>query len=233
MIGSVEPMKQLYAAWGERVDFVDVIIRQGHPGPAHPPYRDWQKKQSDAEAYKRDERIPWRVLIDDLEGTVHRRYGMLADPTYVIDTEGRVAFYNMVTHAPTLHHALTRLMGQGGSGVVLDGVDKTPHVLAMLTDGWRGIRRGLAQSFWDLERAAPGSAIGPWVGYQLKPVLAPFTLRGRPLPRSARVLLLGAVAGAAAWWLAARRSTRTERHPPRRIDLLAGALERRGVRAGF
>lgn len=206
MIGSVEPMKQLHSAWGGRVDFVDVLIRQGHPGPAHPGYERWEEKREDAEAYRREEQIPWTVLIDDLHGTVHQQYGMLADPTYVVGLDGRIAFYNMVTHAPTLDRALTALMQQGGRGVVLDGIDKTPHVLPILTDGWRGIRRGLPQSFWDLERAAPGSAVGPWLGYQLRPVLAPLTLRGRPLPASTRILLLAAVAAAATAYVSWRRS---------------------------
>jgi len=43
------------------------------------------------------------VLVDDYEGTTHRAYSQaMADPAFLLDTDGRVAFYNMWTHVPTL-----------------------------------------------------------------------------------------------------------------------------------
>jgi hypothetical protein len=100
----------------------------------------------------------------------------------------------MWTHAPTLHRAIVALVRQGGSGVVLGGIDRTPHMLAAMTDGWKGIRRGLPQSFIELEFAFPGVATGTWLGHQFRPLLAPLTLRSTPLPTPARIAL---AAGAA------------------------------------
>jgi hypothetical protein len=151
--------------------------------------------------------IPWTMLVDDLAGTVHETYGGLADPSYLIDIDGRIAFYELWTHAPTLHRKLEALRRQEWRGVVDDGIDHIPHVLPALTDGWNGLRPGLPQSFIDLELASPGAASLTWLGHRLRPVLAPITLRATPLPTSARLaiasgatLLLGAVL-----WLATRR----------------------------
>jgi hypothetical protein len=171
-------MKQLYADWGDRMQFVDILVRQGHPGPDVRPYRSFEEKARDAARYKHDEHIPWTVLVDDLEGTVHRQYGMIADPAYLIGTDGRVAFYNYWTHVPTLHKAIQRLIANGGAAVV--GEHRTPHLLATLTDGWPALRRGLPQSFIDLETAMPGAASGPWLGYQMRSVLAPVALTSHP-----------------------------------------------------
>ncbi len=140
----------------------------------------------DGERYKREDGIPHPVLVDDLRGTTHRVYGGLADPTYLIDRDGRVAFYNMWTHAPTLHAAIEELMNQDGRGIVKGGTERAPHLLASMTDGWRGLRRGLPQSFIDLELSMPGAASGPWLGFQLRPLLAPLALRGKPLPASVK-----------------------------------------------
>ncbi len=96
-------MKKLHSLWGDRVQFVDVLIRQAHPGPDVPPYKSFNQKMYDAHRYKQDDGIPWTVLADDLQGTVHQVYGGLADPTYLIDADGRVAYYDMWTHAPTLY----------------------------------------------------------------------------------------------------------------------------------
>lgn len=148
----------------------------------------------DAERYKTDESIPWPVLADDLEGTVHQVYSGLADPTYLIDADGRVAYYTMWTHAPNLNHAIEALQQQEGRGVVKGGVDHVMHLLPAMTHGWRGIGRGLPQSYIDLETAAPGMGSGIWLGYQARSVLAPLTLRAEPLTSTERgVLTLGAV----------------------------------------
>ncbi len=175
------------------MQFVDVLIRQAHPGGDVPNYETFERKFRDGERYKNDDRIEFPVLVDDLEGTTHQVYGGLADPTYLIDADGRVAFYNMWTHAPTLYEAIGELINQGGRGTVKGGIQRTPHLLASMTDGWKGLRRGFPRSFIELELSAPGMASLPWLGYRLRPLLAPLTLRGKPLPTEAKIgLALGA-----------------------------------------
>lgn len=202
-MGSVEPLKKLYARWGEQVHFVDVIVRQAHPGPSVPPYANVEQKMHDAGSYQREEDIPWTVLVDDLDGATHQVYGGLSDPVYLLDSDGRIAYYNMWTHVPSLHVALDALQQQGWRGRVKGGIDRVPHMAPWMTHGWRGIRRGLPQSFIDLETAAPGSASSTWLGYQLRTLLAPLTLRARPLPFPVRLIL--AVGAAVTLILAARR----------------------------
>ncbi|MEJ7862313.1 MAG: hypothetical protein WKF90_11850 [Pyrinomonadaceae bacterium] len=164
---------------------------------------------NDGERYKQDDGIPYPVLVDDLEGTVHQVYGGLADPTYLIDADGRVAFYNMWTHAPTLHEAIEELFNQGGRGVVKGGTDRIPHLLSTIADGWTGLRRGFPRSAVELELSMPGMASGPFLGYQIRPLLAPIALRATPLPVSAKIGLgLGA---AALLFLGVRALTRNGR----------------------
>ncbi|MCP9496548.1 MAG: hypothetical protein MSG64_19065, partial [Pyrinomonadaceae bacterium MAG19_C2-C3] len=115
------------------------------------------------------------------------------------------------THAPTLHESLEALFEQEGRGVVFGGTHRTPHLLATITNGWRGLRRGLPQSFIELETSAPGMASGPWLGYQIKPLLAPLTLRAKPLPAPVKI---GLAAGAVALLiLGARALTRNRERP--------------------
>jgi len=189
-------LKKLMAHFGDRVRLVEVIVRQGHPGPEVPCYESFEQKLRDGYRYKELEDIPWTVVVDDLQGTVHQAYGSLADPTYLIDNDGRVVYYNIWTHVPTLFRAVGALLAQQGRGVVLGGVDRKPHFGATLTNGWPALRRGLPQSAVDLETAVPLSAVAPWLGYQLRPLLAPLTLRERPLPPMAKAAL-GAAAAAA------------------------------------
>lgn len=186
-------MHKLYRNWSEKVEFIDVLIRQAHPGKSVETYRSFEQKFREGEKFKREEQIPYSVLVDDLPGTTHQVYGGLADPTYLIDADGRVAFYSLWTHAPTLHTAIENLMAQGGRGVVLGGLDRQPHLLATITDGWKNLRKGLPRSFVELELSAPGMASMPFLGYQIRPLLAPLTLRAKPLPPEAKIgLAIGA-----------------------------------------
>jgi hypothetical protein len=181
------------------VAFATILVRQGHPGPDAGPYRTLAQKERDARRHQREDAVPWPVLVDDLEGQVHRAYGMLADPTFLVDREGRIAFYNAVTHAPTLHRALEQLFLQDGRGVVLDGADRRPHLLAPIVGGWPALARGLPQSAIDLETALPSSALLPFLGHQLRGILTPVALGARPLSRGTRATLaVAALAGMAA-----------------------------------
>jgi hypothetical protein len=159
----------------------------------------------DGRRYKEDDGVQYPVLVDDLVGTVHQVYGGLADPTYLIDKDGRVSFYNMWTHAPTLHEAIGELFAQGACGVVKGGTDRIPHLLSTIADGWHGLRRGFPRSAIELELAGPGMASGPFLGYQIRPLLAPIALRGTPLPVAAKIGL--AVGGAALLILGVRALT--------------------------
>lgn len=117
-----------------------------------------------------------------------------------------MAFYNAITHAPTLHNAIVDLIELGGLGVAASGYDRRVHALPIITGGWSAIRRGLPQSAIELELAMPGSAALPFMGYQIRGLLAPVTQRGTPLPAAARAGLgLAAVAIAGCFVLRQRR----------------------------
>lgn len=182
------------------MQFVDIIIRQAHPGELRGAYRNHEEMLEDARAYKRAEGIEWPVLVDDYEGTVHRTYSReMADPSFLIDSEGRVAFYCMWTHAPTLKRAIDELLEQGGRGApVAGGIDQKPHLFASFVDGYRGIRRGGKRGVREYITGGLGAGILTILGNKAKPVLAPIALRATPLPLAARLTLGGgavAVAG--------------------------------------
>ena len=206
-------MKRLHAKWGHAVSFATILIRQGHPGPDVPPYQTFEEKQRDARRHQWEDAIPWPVLVDDVAGTVHRAYGMLADPTVLVDVDGTIAFYNAITHAPTLDRALSRLFRQQGRGVVLGGTDRKPHLLATIVGGWPALKRGLPQSAVDLETAFPTTALLPFVGDKLRPLVSPVALRATPLPRPKRSTILAAAAALALGAMALRAARRRDEAP--------------------
>jgi hypothetical protein len=101
----------------------------------------------------------------------------------------------------------------GGLGVAGEGYDRRVHALPIISNGWPAIKRGLPQSAIELELAMPGGATLPFIGYQLRSLLAPVTQRGVPLPASARAGLGVAAAAIAGYFLMRRlaRGSRSDR----------------------
>jgi len=197
---SVEPMKRLYDRWGNDVQFVEVLIRQAHPGPGVEAYNSFERKMEDARRYAEEEGIPWMVAVDDVEGKVHQVYGSLTNAAYLIDSTGRVSFYSLWTNVPALNTAIGELMKQERRGVVADGIDRRPRLIPVLAHGWPAIRRGLPQSYIDLETTIPGSATVLWLGWLAKGWLEESANRIDERPErafGARVLPAAAVAAGA------------------------------------
>ena len=121
------------------------------------------------------------MLVDDYEGTTHRAYSQaMADPAFLLDTDGRVAFYNMWTHVPTLKTAIDALLAQEGRGVVRGGIARTPHLLASFVGGYRGPRRGGRRALLEYDLGGFGAGTLTFLGDKAKPLLAGFALRAAP-----------------------------------------------------
>ncbi len=186
------------------MQFIDVVVRQAHPGPEVLPYRTYEDKLEDARFYKGCLEVPWLALADDIMGTVHQVYGGLSDPAYLIGRDGRVSHYNIWTNVPTLHASMQELELKDWVGTVRGGSSTLPQVLAAATFGWPALRRGLPDSYIDLETAFPGLATIAWLGYRLRALMSPLASRSQPLPPPLRLGLLATVLASALALLVSR-----------------------------
>ncbi len=176
-----------------------MFLRQAHPGEERHAYQSYDEKLEGAREYEALESIPWPVLVDDLDGTVHRRYSQeMADPVFLLDRDMNVAFYGLWTHVPTLDVAIGELLPRGSTGVVAGGVDRTPHLLASFVDGYRGPRRGGRRGVVEYDLGGMGAGSLSFLGNKAKPLLAPLALRSEPLPTSTKIALAAGVAMTAA-----------------------------------
>ncbi len=179
---------------------MDVAIRQAHPGERRGAYRNYEEKLEGAREGRREEGIPWTVLVDDYAGSTHRVYSSeMTDPVFLIDSDGRVSFYLMWAHAPTLKRAIDELLDWGGRGVVSGGIDRMVHLFASFVNGYHGLSRGGKRAVREYNTGAFGAGALTFLGSKARPVLAPLALRSEPLPAGARLaLLLGGLTAFAA-----------------------------------
>jgi thiol-disulfide isomerase/thioredoxin len=189
--GGAATMQELYQLYGDQVRFVEVVVRQAHPGERHGAYGSDEQKLEDGRRYASEEHIPWPVLIDDLAGSVQRAYAGLAAAAYLIDSGGTVAFCGTWGQSPALREALDDLLARGGTGAPAGrGTDRRPHLAAAIVAGRGGPARGGRQALIDLELGFPGGNILMLVGSVFRPLLAPLALRTTPIPAKTRAALL-------------------------------------------
>jgi hypothetical protein len=204
-------MSELYRLFGDRVQLVDVVVRQAHPGERHGGYRSYAEKLEDARLYEQEEGISWPVVVDDIDGTAQRAYGGLSASVYLIDAEGRVSFYGVWGLSPALRQAIEQLLARGGAGTPAGrGVDRVPHLAAAIVRGRGGPARGGRTALLDLELGFPGASYLMAVGWLARPVLAPLVLSTRPWPaRAGAALLAGLTAASVAGLVIALRRRRS------------------------
>jgi hypothetical protein len=125
--------------------------------------------------------LAWPVVVDDYEGTIHRQYSAeMADPSFLVDAEGDLAFYGMWTHIPTLKRAIDELLARDGRGTVAGGTDRQPHLAASFVDGYRGLRRGGRRAVLEFDLGSGGGGTMSFLGHKAKPLLEGFALNARP-----------------------------------------------------
>jgi peroxiredoxin len=134
-------------------EFLVIAIREAHPGEITSQHTTLAQKRQAARCLAIEEGIRRRVLVDDLQGMVHRTYGGAWDPVYVIDPRGGVAFRRAWNDPGEVAQALEALP----RGVDLPPGETTE--MAMLPGrtpmGLRLLERGGRQALLDFYRTVP------------------------------------------------------------------------------
>lgn len=85
-------LKRLHDEFGEHIAFVNLYVREAHPGAQYAQPETMEQKTAFARDLKRRDALPWLVAVDDLEGTLHQQLDPKPNALYVMNKEGLVAF---------------------------------------------------------------------------------------------------------------------------------------------
>lgn len=114
-MGEVPPLTELHEKYRPLgFEFFVVYAREAHPGENFPCHTNFEQKLAHARELRELERVKIPILIDDLEGTLHRAYGSLPNMVYMIDREGTVVYKSDWTDAAEIEgmcESLIRLDG--------------------------------------------------------------------------------------------------------------------------
>ncbi len=144
---SIRGLNELYEDYEDEVEFLFVYVREAHPGEEMGPHRDMREKVRAAELLRSEEDIEMPILVDDLHGRIHRKYGKAPNPTYLIDRSGRISFRMLNTNPRVLGEAIEELLerqeDRGSDHVIVHGGEYhgIPKASALLHTH-RALKRG-------------------------------------------------------------------------------------------
>jgi peroxiredoxin len=132
---------------GPEVEFLFIYVREAHPGSALPPHRSLEEKARAAMLLREQEQLDYPVLVDALNGEVHRRYGAMPNASFLIDKSGRIAYRSLASHSPSLGDAIEELLERQKErgvdhAVVNGGEDSVTPSLKTFLNAYRAIERG-------------------------------------------------------------------------------------------
>ncbi len=162
-IGGVRRLRDKYPD----VEFLLVYVREAHPGSRLGPPETQEEKLALGRQLKQIYKEPREVLVDTLDGDMHRRYGALPNMVYVIDPRGRVVYRcdwafpknidRVLAHRPdidTREHVqivtaapwiMVPVVLRGGWDALWDLTIALPYLVwAHLVVDWRNLKRKLA-----------------------------------------------------------------------------------------
>ncbi len=90
--GSRPALKDLFRDFSDHLTFLSIYVREAHPGERYPHHTSYDQKLRHAQDWLYHDGISWLVAVDTLDGAVHRAYGGMSNPAYLIDTSRHVAF---------------------------------------------------------------------------------------------------------------------------------------------
>src|SRR6478736_8518631 len=95
---------------GDDIEFLFIYVREAHPGEIIPAHNSMREKTEAARLLRDEEDMKMPILVDDLRGSIHRKYSKLPNPAFLIDKSGRVAFLSLWSKPAGLGQAIQELL---------------------------------------------------------------------------------------------------------------------------
>jgi peroxiredoxin len=81
------------------VSFLLLYTRESHPAESYSAHQSFEQKLSYARDLQRFEDVRFPIIVDHLDGRIHRAYGVWPNALFVIHKDGRLIFRsNMASH---------------------------------------------------------------------------------------------------------------------------------------
>jgi hypothetical protein len=110
-VGEVSPLNELYRRHRDQgFEFFTIYVREPHPGEHYGPHGDFEQKLKFARDCREQDGIESPILVDEIDGRMHRSYGSMPNMIYIVDKNGRIAYKAMWTDHQEIASVLVNLV---------------------------------------------------------------------------------------------------------------------------
>lgn len=192
-------LQDLHEQFGDRVAFLALYVREAHPGDRYVQPEDMATKVAQASAYALRDGVSWPVLVDDLDGTLHRRLDPNPHSGYVIDGDGVVAFRALWANDEGPLRAALAAVADGRRGAIGQSEAKAVAMLRGMGSMWETLSAAGPVALRDVAQQAPPM----WAAARLAGLFSPLPPLGRGF--AALGVTAGSLAGGILAWRRRRR----------------------------
>ncbi len=129
------------------VSSVFVYTREAHPAERYGHHVDFETKLQHARALRDELRVSRPILVDDLDGTCHRAWGMLPNMSWIVLQGGTIGYKADWTDPLDVVGALEELLDEHGTGkmpfynerLLYRGVDRDAFMKGLERNGPKAI----------------------------------------------------------------------------------------------
>lgn len=108
---AVPEMNDLWREFGPRgVEFYLVYVKESHPAENYRHHTSMEQKIKHAGDLQRSEKPTFPMLVDNLEGEIHRSYGPWPTSLFVVHKDGLLVFRSTIAQPAQLRGFLSELM---------------------------------------------------------------------------------------------------------------------------
>ncbi len=102
-MGEVLPLTELYQKYqASGFEFFIAYVREAHPGENFSHHRSFEQKLAHARKLRELDEVSLPILVDDIDGSTHKAYGLLPNMVYLIDRDGIIVYKSDWTDAVEL-----------------------------------------------------------------------------------------------------------------------------------
>ena len=114
-ISVLSRFRQLNQQYGQRLAFAFIYTREAHPGERIEQPSTMAAKREHARLLTELYGVDWPVLVDDLDGTVHRLLDTKQNSVHILDSDGTTLFCALFAGDPAVPKAIAAIsQGQRG-----------------------------------------------------------------------------------------------------------------------
>ena len=107
----VPEFNRLHAEFdSEGISFFLLYTRESHPAENFSAHQSFEQKHAYARELQRLENVKFPIIVDHLDGRIHRAYGVWPNALFVIHKDGRIIFRSNMANHLELREFLTELL---------------------------------------------------------------------------------------------------------------------------